>query len=68
MLVKFVISGRISPGLFGAVYFAMDSIFKWFEELFDRLGYAYENAAFGGNYLAFIESPERAPRQHAPAA
>ncbi len=61
MLVKFVIVGRISPGLFGAVYFAMDSIFKWFEELFDRLGYAYENAAFGGNYLAFIESPERAP-------
>jgi ATP-binding cassette subfamily B protein len=61
MLVKFVISGRISPGLFGAVYFAMDSIFKWFEELFDRLGYAYENAAFGGNYLAFIESPERTP-------
>ena len=61
MLVKFVIVGRISPGLFGAVYFAMDSIFKWFEELFDRLGFAYENAAFGGNYLSFIESPERAP-------
>ena len=60
MLVKFVVGGRISPGLFGAVYFAMDSIFKWFEELFDRLGFAYENAAFGGNYLAFIEAPERA--------
>lgn len=60
MLVKFVIGGRISPGLFGAVYFATDSIFKWFEELFDRLGYAWENAAFGGNYLSFIQSPERA--------
>jgi ATP-binding cassette subfamily B protein len=42
------------------VYFATDSIFKWFEELFDRLGYAWENAAFGGNYLSFIQSPERA--------
>jgi ATP-binding cassette subfamily B protein len=41
------------------VYFAMDSIFKWFEELFDRLGYAYENAAFGANYIAFLETPER---------
>jgi len=60
LLVRFVIMGRISPGLFGAVYFAMDSIFKWFEELFDRLGFAYENAAFGGNYLAFLETPERA--------
>jgi ATP-binding cassette subfamily B protein len=59
LLVRFVIVGRISPGLFGAVYFAMDSVFKWFEELFDRLGFAFENAAFGGNYLAFIESPER---------
>jgi len=60
MLVNFVVVGRISPGLFGAVFFAMDSIFKWFEELFDRLGYAYENAGYGGNYLSFIESPERA--------
>jgi ATP-binding cassette subfamily B protein len=59
LLVRFVISGRISPGLFGAVYFAMDSIFKWFDELFDRLGFAYENASFGANYLAFLESPER---------
>jgi ATP-binding cassette, subfamily B, bacterial len=59
MLVRFVLTGRVSPGLFGAVYFAMDAIFKWFEELFDRLGFAFENAAFGGNYLAFLESPER---------
>jgi len=59
MLVQFVLSGRISPGLFGAVYFAMDAIFKWFDELFDRLGFAYENAAYGGNYLTFLESPER---------
>ena len=42
-----------------AGYFVMDSIFKWFDELIDRLGFAYENAAFGGNYLAFMESPER---------
>jgi ATP-binding cassette subfamily B protein len=59
LLVRFVLTGQISPGLFGAVYFAMDAIFKWFEELFDRLGFAFENAAFGGNYLAFVESPER---------
>ncbi len=59
LLVRFVFTGRVSPGLFGAVYFAMDAIFKWFEELFDRLGFAYENAAFGGNYLAFLQSPER---------
>jgi len=59
LLVRFVIAGRISPGLFGAVYFAMDSLFKWFEELFDRLGFAFENAAFGANYLAFLELPER---------
>jgi ATP-binding cassette, subfamily B, bacterial len=59
LLIRFVIMGRISPGLFGAVYFAMDSIFKWFDELFDRVGFAYENAAFGGNYLAFLEMPER---------
>lgn len=65
LLVRFVIGGRISAGLFGAVYFAMDAIFKWFEELFDRLGFAYENAAFGANYLAFLESPER-ERGHAP--
>ncbi len=58
MLVRFVILGRISAGLFGAVYFAMDSIFKWFDELFDRLGYAYENAAFGANYIDFLDSPE----------
>jgi ATP-binding cassette subfamily B protein len=64
LLVRFVIVGRISPGLFGAVYFAMDSIFKWFEELFDRLGFAYENAAYGANYLAFLELPER-ERGHA---
>ena len=65
MLVKFVILGRISPGLFGAVYFAMDSIFKWFDELFDRLGFALENAGFGGNYLDFLASPER-PRGKIP--
>jgi ATP-binding cassette subfamily B protein len=59
LLVRFVITGRISPGLFGAVYFAMDSLFKWFEELFDRLGFAFENAAFGANYLAFLGLPER---------
>ncbi len=59
LLVRFVLTGQVSPGLFGAVYFAMDAIFKWFEELFDRLGFAFENAAFGGNYLAFLESPER---------
>ncbi|MFO7705079.1 MAG: ABC transporter ATP-binding protein [Halopseudomonas sp.] len=59
LLVRFVLTGRVSPGLFGAVYFAMDAIFKWFEELFDRLGFAFENAAFGGNYLAFLKSPER---------
>ncbi|MCA9972194.1 MAG: ATP-binding cassette domain-containing protein, partial [Anaerolineales bacterium] len=65
LLVRFVLAGRVSPGLFGAVYFAMDAIFKWFEELFDRLGFAFENAAFGGNYLAFLASPERAGG-HAP--
>lgn len=59
LLVHFVIGGRISAGLFGAIYFAMDSLFKWFEELFDRLGFALENAAFGGNYLAFLGLPER---------
>jgi ATP-binding cassette subfamily B protein len=59
LLVRFVLTGQVSAGLFGAVYFAMDAIFKWFEELFDRLGFAFENAAFGGNYLAFLESPER---------
>lgn len=65
LLVRFVLAGRVSPGLFGAVYFAMDAIFKWFEELFDRLGFAFENAAFGGNYLAFLNLPERAGG-HAP--
>jgi ATP-binding cassette subfamily B protein len=59
LLVRFVLVGRVSPGLFGAVYFAIDAIFKWFEELFDRLGFAFENAALGGNTLAFLESPER---------
>jgi len=59
LLVRFVLQGRISPGLFGAVYFAMDSIFKWFEELFDRLGFAFENAAYGGNYMDFLQTPER---------
>lgn len=59
LLVRFVLTGAVSPGLFGAVYFTMDAIFKWFEELFDRLGFAFENAAYGGNYLAFLESPER---------
>ena len=58
LLVHFVIRGRISPGLFGAVYFAMDNIFKWFEELFNRLGSAYEHAGFGGNYLAFMDAPD----------
>ncbi len=58
LLVHFVFHGRVSPGLFGAVYFATDSIFKWFEELFNRLGFAYENAAFAGNYLAFMDTPE----------
>ncbi len=66
LLVHFVLAGRVSPGLFGAVYFAMDAIFKWFEELFDRLGFAFENAAFGGNYLAFMESPEREGGQTIP--
>lgn len=59
LLVNFVIGGRISPGLFGAVYFAMDSIFKWFEELFMRLGFAVENAGYGANYLNFLATPER---------
>ncbi len=59
LLVQFVIGGRISPGLFGAVYFAMDSIFKWFEELFMRLGSAFENAGYGANYLNFLATPER---------
>lgn len=63
LLVRFVLAGRVSPGLFGAVYFAMDAIFKWFEELFDRLGFAFENAALGGNTLAFLESPERGSGQ-----
>jgi ATP-binding cassette subfamily B protein len=65
LLVRYVLMGRVSPGLFGAIYFAMDAIFKWFEELFDRLGFAVENAAFGGNYLAFLELPER-ERGHTP--
>ncbi len=65
LLVRFVLTSQVSPGLFGAVYFAMDAIFKWFEELFDRLGFAFENAAFGSNYLAFLESPER-ESGHAP--
>jgi ATP-binding cassette subfamily B protein len=59
LLVRFVIAGNISTGLFGAVYFAMESLFKWFEEFFDRLGFAFENAAFGANYLAFLQLPER---------
>jgi len=59
LLVRFVITGNITAGLFGAVYFSMDAIFKWFEELFDRLGFAFENAGYGANYLAFLGSPER---------
>lgn len=59
LLVHFVVGGRISVGLFGAVYFAMDSLFKWFEELFDRLGFAFENAGYGANYIAFLEFSER---------
>lgn len=67
LLVNFVVSGRISAGLFGAVYFAMDSLFKWFEEVFDRLGFVFENAAFGANYLAFLGLPERRGNQPQPA-
>ncbi|MCB0109476.1 MAG: ATP-binding cassette domain-containing protein [Caldilineaceae bacterium] len=37
----------------------MDSIFKWFEELFMRLGAAFENAGYGANYLHFLATPER---------
>lgn len=58
LLVHYVIGGRISPGLFGAVYFATDSVFKWFEEVFDRLGSALEDAGLAGNYLSFLETPE----------
>lgn len=63
LMVFSVLRSDISPGLFGAVYFAMDNIFKWFEELFDRLGAAYENAALGGNFLAFLDLPERVRRK-----
>ena len=58
-LVYFLLRSEISVGMFGAVYFAMDGIFKWFEELFDRLGSAYTNSALGGNYFDFMELPER---------
>ena len=59
MLVYYLLKGEISPGMFGAVYFAMDSIFKWFEELFNRLGSAYQDAALVGNFLDFMDLPER---------
>ena len=59
MLVHFLLRGEISPGMFGAVYFAMDNIFKWFEELFNRLGSAYEDAALVGNFFDFMSLPER---------
>jgi ATP-binding cassette, subfamily B, bacterial len=59
MLVHYLLRGEISPGMFGAVYFAMDSIFKWFEELFNRLGSAYQDAALVGNFFDFMDLPER---------
>ena len=58
LLVQLLLRSRITPGMFGAVYFAMANIFKWFEELFSRLGAAYENAAIGSNYFAFLDLPE----------
>jgi ATP-binding cassette, subfamily B, bacterial len=59
MLVHYLLRGEISAGMFGAVYFAMDNIFKWFEELFNRLGSAYQDAALVGNFFDFMSLPER---------
>ena len=66
LLVQYVIGGRVSPGLFGAVYFATDSVFKWFEEVFDRLGSSYENAGYAANYLSFLETPEDSESEQPP--
>ena len=59
LLLYYLLRGEISPGLFGAVYFTMNSFFKWFEELFDRIGSAYQDAAIAGNYFKFMLLPDR---------
>ncbi len=59
LLVHFLFTDAISAGLFGAVYFALANIFKWFEELFGRLGWAHESSAFAGNYFSYLGAPER---------
>ncbi|TVQ20582.1 MAG: ABC transporter ATP-binding protein [Spirochaetaceae bacterium] len=60
LLVHLLFTDSISAGLFGAVYFALANIFKWFEELFGRLGWAHESSAFAGNYFSYLAAPEHA--------
>ncbi|MFP4385293.1 MAG: ABC transporter ATP-binding protein, partial [Spirochaetia bacterium] len=62
LLVYYLLTDRISAGLFGAVFFAMESIFKWFEQVFDRVGRSLKNAKLAGNYFTFLKLPERQVR------
>jgi ATP-binding cassette subfamily B protein len=59
LLVYYLLTNRITAGLFGAVFFAMESVFKWFEEVFDRIGRSLKNAKLAGNYFTFLGLPER---------
>jgi ATP-binding cassette subfamily B protein len=59
LLVYYLLTNKITAGLFGAVFFAMESIFKWFEEAFDRIGRSLKNAKLAGNYFTFLDLPER---------
>jgi ATP-binding cassette subfamily B protein len=62
LLVFYLLKGEISAGVFGAVYFSMNTIFKQFDEIFDRLGSALQDSAITGLYFKFMDLPERTGR------
>jgi ATP-binding cassette, subfamily B, bacterial len=59
LLLRYLFTGAISVGVFGAMYFTMSFIFKHFDEILERLGSALQDAAVAGLYFRFLDLPER---------
>jgi ATP-binding cassette subfamily B protein len=53
-----VASGRLAPGLYGATFFALSNIFKWFDELLERMGDSMSNAALAADCFRFLDEQE----------
>ncbi|WP_058300702.1 ABC transporter ATP-binding protein [Gorillibacterium timonense] len=64
LLVKYLMDGTISIGIFTAIYYSLNKLMSSMKDMVELFGSIYQNSSLAGKLYDFLDLPERSGRDH----